>query len=316
MISYVTENGKKRKTVATNAKTSIPQSVNEVNATYEVKSAEHYTPEAKAEFVFSIKKKFGIRKIMTSLLWILPVLLFVSALLYGIFDKQGIFTTLMVIAMVAFFLDVAALIFSPLYLRVKVRYEFDDEYKDYLESLDEAINCLKACSKLWRITAYTNIDRKTNGGATKSLDMEEMSVSKKKPWFISTNAKCYCLKSKKEKCYILPNTFIVQRKNKVGAFELKDICFLITDSSFTTSRNIKDGNLIRYTYTYVNKDGSRDMRYKNNPQLNVYQVANVEIKTEEGFDMLMQLSNVYKAVEFSEIVTAMIKKYDPDGKII
>ena len=62
------------------------------------------------------------------------------------------------------------------------------------------------------------------------------------------------------------------------------------------------------TWQYVNKNGTADKRFKNNRQLPKCNYGSVEFKTDTGLDIILYISNIKNAQQFSTTVKVMIEE--------
>jgi len=99
--------------------------------------------------------------------------------------------------------------------------------------------------------------------------------------------------------YIYPDFLVMARSaTNFDVIELKNNVLNFRKQNFVETNNYlipKDAKLVRYTYQYVNKDGSRDARYSNNPRYAVYEYGNI---TFEPYHQTMQFSNSEVAENF------------------
>ena len=63
-----------------------------------------------------------------------------------------------------------------------------------------------------------------------------------------------------------------------------------------------------YTWQYVNKNGSPDKRYSNNRQLPKCHYGTLNFKSPTGLDVILYISNLKNAQQFSTIVQKMISE--------
>ena len=72
-------------------------------------------------------------------------------------------------------------------------------------------------------------------------------------------------------------------------YSIKDIILLYEECRFNETEEVpEDAELIETTYAYANKDGSPDLRYSENPMVNVVMYGNISIMP---FDHTLQFSN-------------------------
>ena len=198
-------------------------------------------------------------------------------------------------------------------LKIKIResgfteleYSFDDEK---LEENIRHINAwmkLSECNGLWQIINLTKVqNKKVNAGASSSVERIPCTISRESPFYIKTNVEVVQIKLKNEIMVLLPDKLLIVRDNKVGSVDYKDLHISISKNTFIEDTKVpNDTQIIDYTWRFVNKDGTQDLRYKYNAQLPICQYGEVHITSNNGVNVIIQISNLQKLIEFGKLMS-------------
>ena len=100
--------------------------------------------------------------------------------------------------------------------------------------------------------------------------------------------------------YIYPNFVVLySKKEGLDVIDLNDIDIKCNYMNFVESQSVpSDSQILYYTWDKVNKDGSRDKRFKNNYQIPVVEYGEIYIRSKNGINECYHISNYNKAVKF------------------
>ncbi len=185
---------------------------------------------------------------------------------------------------------------------VNLDYHFDSENeRRYNDCLQEWLR-LNGCCGLWQIVGQRyNSNTKAHSGAKRTVSRKNVKIRKHKPFYIDSNLDIITLKLKKETMVFLPDKIIIVEGRKVGAISYADIEISVEETNFIETKIVpKDAIIIRHTWKYSNKDGSRDKRYSNNYRLPVCKYGVIKITSLQGLNIELQCSNCSIAYAFGE----------------
>lgn len=182
-----------------------------------------------------------------------------------------------------------------LHTKGKTFFEYNidpDSQKEY-EAKTESWKSLKRCQKMWYISQEAAVrNSKTAGGAAKGIERLPLNITHKLPFYIRTNIEPVVLNLKKETIILFPDKVLIVKKSKIGAINYSRIKFDIHATGFIeTETPPKDAEFINKVWIKTNKDGSPDMRYKDNKQLPVYKYGYIELSSTEGLNVKLLFSN-------------------------
>ena len=123
---------------------------------------------------------------------------------------------------------------------------------------------LKKYGKLILLPMF--IIQNNNAGAGKNVSRNNAFVTSKLPWYLKTNIEIFGLNLKREKIYFTPDRILVFKPfRKVFGCTYRDLHIDILPTNFVESERVqKDSEIVNYTWKYVNRDGSRDLRFSYN----------------------------------------------------
>lgn len=245
------------------------------------------------DFIEAIKKYSKIRKL---LIWasIISLLLTPGTPFFIIFFIAGI----------------AGLIYLSTAKKINVEYEFDEYGMRRIQMMDQAMTYLINNNGVWQVnTIQANSSTKVNAGAARSVEKKPVKFLKKKPFFLKTDATCYYIKLLNDEVYILPDRLIVKGKKGWGCVEYSEMHIDVGSVVFIESGvTPRDAEVVGHTWQYVNKNGSPDKRYSNNRQLPKCHYGTLNFKSPTGLDVILYISNIKNAQQFSTVVQKMISE--------
>lgn len=296
-LSWVDDSSGRKKTTGnkSNAVFSQPVPQNTSNLLYQAEEAnvKQLVTENTQDFLAAIKKYSRIR---TLLIWVTTIsLLLTPGAPY---------------LAVLFLIGIAGLIYLSGTKKISVEYEFDDYGKHRLQMMDQAMGMLTNNRSIWQVnTIQANASRKTHAGASESVGRKIVKFQKKKPYFLKTDATCYHIKLLRDNVFILPDRLIIKGKKGWGAVDYSELHLGVGNVIFIESGGVpKDAQIVGHTWQYVNKNGTADKRFKNNRQLPKCNYGSIEFKSDTGLDIILYVSNIGNAQQFSSIVKVMIEE--------
>lgn len=292
-ISWVDDSEtKKRNKRVKNGSYQQPMITEQQNVLYQASETDvkNLVTDNSQDFIDAIKKYSSIR---TGLIWgsVISLLLTPGTPFFIIF----------------FMAAIGGLIYLSASKKINVEYEFDDYGMRRIQMMDQAMSALMNNSGTWQVnTIQANSSTKTNAGAARSVEKKPVKFLKKKPFFLKTDATCYYIKLLKDDVYILPDRLIVKGKKGWGVVEYSEMHIDVGNVIFIENGvTPKDAEIVGHTWQYVNKNGSPDKRYSNNRQLPKCNYGTLVFKSETGLNVIIYISNVNNARQFSNVVKKM-----------
>ena len=189
--------------------------------------------------------------------------------------------------------------------RLSLEYTLDNEMLDEHLRRINAWRILAESKKKWQIlTEQFNSNRKVNAGAGRNIKRTICRIDKSCPFFIKTNVDTVqILLHNNERLIILPDRLFFVRKRKVGAIDYSDLRISTSSIQFVEDEPIpKDSQVVGHTWQYVNKNGTPDLRFKNNKQIPVCLYGQVLLRSSSSLNVELQVSNTKSASDFAELI--------------
>lgn len=209
-----------------------------------------------------------------------------------------------VLAILPIFGIILKTIVAHKYGAVQLDYTLDDEKEDEYNRRIGAWKILAEGDKEWQVIQETQVtNQKVNAAAGRTVKRVGCKIDKATPYYINTNVDTIQIKLQKEVLIFLPDKVFIIRKGKVGLVNYEDVSIRVSTARFIESDPVpKDAVVVGSTWQYVNKNGTPDRRYSNNPQLPICQYGVVYITSATGLNVEMQFSNVNKTQDFEALI--------------
>jgi len=183
---------------------------------------------------------------------------------------------------------------------VNVDIEFEKDIKQIFDQLYSTFKNLSASQKIWDVTSAHYQDTvKTRSSASKLVNKRLVKFSFRSLPFIKTNYEAlYFQNANGADLYFYPGFIVMySNKNSFAIIGINEIDFYQSYVRFTeTSAVPSDSKIIDRTWAKVNKNGSRDKRFKGNYQIPVVRYGEIHLSTNTGLNEEYEFSN-YEATE-------------------
>ena len=185
--------------------------------------------------------------------------------------------------------------------------ELSEEEKQRYEQFCKAYQGLLGSKKKWLIEEEEEVtDQKAS--ADTYITTSELSFGLGDFWAIDIPYEYPTIPvSEYVRFCFFPRFVIEEDLRHYGEFKvysIKDIILLYEECRFNETEEVPDdAELIETTYAFANKDGSPDLRYSDNPLVNVVLYGNISIMP---FDYTLQFSNNAAAKEFTDAYVNLV----------
>lgn len=180
----------------------------------------------------------------------------------------------------------------------RINYDIDKEASLEWEKFSEIIKLLNSCKKVWIVqTAIRSNNAKYNAGAIRSISRGKAGVRWIKKnritgFRVKTNTNSIAITSGKCSILFLPSEVIIKKGFTHAVYSYDQLTVYSSITNFIeTDRVPRDATVVRYTWQYVNKDGSRDMRFNKNRQMPVCQYGRVHFQSGQDLSVELHTSN-------------------------
>ena len=181
--------------------------------------------------------------------------------------------------------------------KIYLFYDIDDEKEEKMSNFYDSVNLLQKCNKAWWLYSQASIDGKTKrdfGNAdvlNKSMPFYPSLIYYGTPKRFITNIKVPVIPLGKS-LYFFPDRIFVAEGKQIGTVNYKDLILEYGKMHMVfQSDPPKDSKVVDHVWQYANKDGTPDKRHPDNQQLPVYEIGQINFKSETGLNESVQFSN-------------------------
>lgn len=187
----------------------------------------------------------------------------------------------------------------------------------------KSFNAVTQSREIWDIVGIQYIDgSRERTTAEASLNRHPVDFSTLRPTYLpALEGDVYPLVPKMQNAngadmYIFPGFLLVESPKDFAVISIADINVFYSDVSFQEDRAVpSDANIIRHGWRYENKNGSRDMRFKDNKQVPWVKYGRLNLKSDGGVneEYLFSASVLSKAFagELYRLALAVQKANEP-----
>ena len=176
------------------------------------------------------------------------------------------------------------------------------ERKNY-ERLCSGLEALAKVQRLRQVTAWqTQANWKQHAGARQLASFELVRIlSPHALSWLETNIPVWGLQRKKSHVLFLPDYILIEKMGRAGVVPYQDLELSYHSAAFIEPGvPPADAIILRYTWRFINKNGTPDLRYRNNYQIPVTEATYVNLSSKKGFQLSLQASNRKHAEYFLE----------------
>ncbi len=179
-------------------------------------------------------------------------------------------------------------------------YELDTAAAERFTAIQSACQSLAHAAGVWRIeTEQAQRDWKYHAGATSSITRRTATVGRINPPFISTNVEVWGIDVGAFKVLFFPDHVLVLQGKTYGAVSYGSLGVVVRAYRFIEDGSVpSDAEIVGQTWQYVNRSGGPDRRFANNRQLPIALYSQVEIRSAEGLNLHLHVSNQALADRF------------------
>ncbi|SDN03054.1 DUF4236 domain-containing protein [Siphonobacter aquaeclarae] len=186
--------------------------------------------------------------------------------------------------------------------------DFDSETEQLFERVVASFGKLMTSRKIWDVTSAHYQDRvKTRSSASTIVKKREIRFSADSLPFIRSNFQVLCFRNANGgDLYFYPG-FIVMYSGvkRFAVISFDELIFSFRAISFTETGSVPaDSRVMYHTWAKVNKNGTRDKRFKANYQIPVVRYGEIALKTATGLNEEYEFSNYEYAEDFSRALKA------------
>ncbi len=163
--------------------------------------------------------------------------------------------------------------------------ELEEMYNKFLNYFKEFMRSIK----IWQqIHSERSVDTKYTGGADKlvrRVQVHKLGIDSKPTTFIKTNVQIPHIKLKNTELFFFPERLVLKRNRKFASVFYKNLEIDYDSTRIIESEGVpKDADVVDHTWTYVNKRGGPDKRFKDNRKLPICQYSEYHFHSKGGIN--------------------------------
>lgn len=179
---------------------------------------------------------------------------------------------------------------------VALNYELEGADLAEYQRLCSSLQALASIQRLERVEArQLHGDYKHQAGATTTFQLAAVNIlSPGNVRWLETNIPVWGIQWRQGQLMLLflPDQVVIQQAKRAATLAYSEIQIMGTSGRFVEKRTVPaDAQVIAQTWQYVNKNGTPDRRFANNPQWPVLQVGYITLQSAAGLNLMLQASN-------------------------
>lgn len=182
-----------------------------------------------------------------------------------------------------------------IYLHTAARLKYDLLSNEKV--LPSIWRCIASSDKVWQVAGIYELDEnasKKNGGIGHIYERILVKIRYKAPYYIDTNSEVLQVKLDDYSLVVLPEHYIIRKRSMIGIIDTSNIMITRETSPYAEQEDLpKDAEVLYHTWRYVNKDGSKDKRYKDNKEIPICNYGLTHLELDTGYKILL-LSSKYQ----------------------
>lgn len=188
-----------------------------------------------------------------------------------------------------------------------VLYDLEGAWAHSYDRLHDAFEAMAACPQVWHVAAEgRRLDPKEQAAADELLARQPIRLKKGCPRGLKTNVDVPLIPVGRQTLAFMPDCVLVFDKRAVGV-----VPYGVLQCRVEPRRWVETGPLPRgveavdWTWRFVNKDGSPDRRYRDNPQFPVAVYQDLCFESPTGLNERIQLAHPGLAEPFCRAAAGM-----------
>lgn len=174
----------------------------------------------------------------------------------------------------------------------RIEYETSTELETAKASVTSIKDALSSNKKAWSVdTLVQGLNAKTSAGVTSAVRRTPILLVRRKPPFLDVDGPVASLWTRNGSLFFLPDRLLVYKSRRYSTYEYRDVVIEADTTRFVEpSPPPSDTPIEGNTWQFVNKDGSPDRRYKQNPKRFIARYGVLRVKA-DGLAIFVQTSN-------------------------
>jgi len=190
--------------------------------------------------------------------------------------------------------------------KVYIEIQFDSALSPLYDSLRSSFATLRTSQFCWDVTASFQVDRvKERSYAGTAISRKPVSIKESSLDFVHSEHPAFQFRNANgSDLYMFPAFLLAFRtKTDFALIDYRDLTIEYRNVNFVEDEPVpKDASVIGSTWKYVNKNGSRDLRFSNNFQIPIVLYGSIHFSSKQGLNEAYQFSNATAANSFANSI--------------
>lgn len=199
---------------------------------------------------------------------------------------------------------------------VRIVIDFDEDIRIKYNQILDAFGKLTSSKKIWDVTSEYHEDRvATRSAASTSVKKKEVKFGfKNLPEIKIDFDALHFQNANGADLYFYPTFMLMyQNKDNFALVSYNDLKYSFTATRFVEEQKVPaDSKVIDQTWKKVNKNGSRDKRFKSNYQIPIVRYGTITLRSDSGVNEEYMFSNF----EFAEMFSNLFLDYKNRIKVV
>lgn len=226
-------------------------------------------------------------------LWLISL---IASIIAAIMFENPYLLLITLLLIIAFFVFKNKMVFN-------IDYDLDENSNDKWQAFLMEMKSIFSSKKTWIISNASSNYWKTNAGTSRGVKRKNITSAriikkgKNNKSRTKFNDDIFQIIASKFTFIFTPSMIIIVRGGKVECFTYNDIdvyvnsCYFVEDSKLAVPR---DAKIIDYRWQYINKNGTRDLRYRTNKQLPRCEYGVLKLDASTGLCIELEFSDCSK----------------------
>lgn len=187
--------------------------------------------------------------------------------------------------------------------------DLDTETGARFAAVQEALEDLASSEKVWRVTEPRDRASKPGAGAAPTSDRRRVEVGRLETPGICANVAIWGIDADEMKVFFFPEAVLLYRQERYRAVSYESFEVALSSTRYVEEEEVpKDAEVVGRTWRFTREDGSKDLRYKPNPQLPLVLYGLLRVTGPSGLDMSLRVSNRAAATRFARAFGARVRE--------
>lgn len=186
-------------------------------------------------------------------------------------------------------------------LQRETQWRFNDGHLAWHRHVGAAFDLLAHSQRVWDVT-HAGGEVHYKSGAAHSIERRPVRLHRSRLPTVHPDIDTFCFGNVNgPDLHLLPGLVAIAGRDNLALIRFADCSFDIRAIRFHEDEAVPpDATIAEYTWTYVNKDGSRDRRFNPNPQIPVCLYGQITIESTTGLYEQYLVSDGGAVVAFTE----------------